>query len=157
MAPNLTMCNIAPNYVSCNSIKLHFTFPRFIITKCPYIRSKFTVTTGHHCMNKFRRNAFLLNMEETLAQQQKTGVRYTKLSLTDLILYCDNYNQFMNSLKCSRRTVAHLIYGLYYSVLNWYFFNILNFALINCHTIIFVTLNVRKMNEKVKNRLCMLY
>jgi len=31
-------------------------------------RSKFTVTTGHHFMNKFRRNAFLLNMEETLAQ-----------------------------------------------------------------------------------------
>jgi hypothetical protein len=31
-------------------------------------KSKFMVTTGHDCMNKFHRNAFLLNMEETLAQ-----------------------------------------------------------------------------------------
>ena len=39
-----------------------------------YFSSTFMATTGHHCMNKFRRNAFLLNMEETLAQQQNIGV-----------------------------------------------------------------------------------
>ena len=35
----------------------------------PYVcfRSKFMATTGHHFMNKFQRNAFLMNMEEMVA------------------------------------------------------------------------------------------
>jgi len=55
-------------YVSCNSVKLHFTFPLFIITRCPSFRSKFMAATGHHFMNKFQRNAFLLSMEGMLVQ-----------------------------------------------------------------------------------------
>ena len=36
----------------------------------PYVcfRSKFMATTGHHFMNKFQRESFLLSMEEKLAQ-----------------------------------------------------------------------------------------
>jgi len=55
-------------YVSCNSVKLHFTFPLFIITKYPSFRSKFMAAAGQHFMNKFQRKSFLLNMEEMLVQ-----------------------------------------------------------------------------------------
>ena len=39
-------------------------------TDGPYVcfRSKFIAKTGHHFMNKFQRNSFLLTMEEKLAQ-----------------------------------------------------------------------------------------
>jgi hypothetical protein len=55
-------------HVSCNYVKLQFTIPLFIITKCPSFSSKFMAATGHHFMNKFKTKSFLLSMEEKLAR-----------------------------------------------------------------------------------------
>ena len=140
-------------YVSCSSVKLHFTFPLFIITKCPSFRSKFMAATGHHFMNKFQTKYFLLSMEERLAHWQNIGVRSTKFSLTVLYLYCDNYNQILFNWNAVGGQMHN--WDIAYIIKCWIDnFIIVSFGLIDYHTILFGTLSVWKKYENAKSRPC---